>query len=441
MDRPLSPLENFMWLLDQGASQNFVMVARVSGNLTEPVLRQALDLMQKKYPPLCARIDPLPSPRFVSEGVPPIPLRIIEKKDDNHWINEAETEMPHLLPWKQGPFVRVLKMDSKENCDLLVTFCHVLFDATSAVLFLKDLLTFSSGLIRGETIAVTTALPTLPSVLDLLKPGLKFKPSFLYIPTQVKLALYKKANLPPDPANINGNGETVGKRKNMTRIIQRTLSKAESKKIMTRSRKEKTTVHGTLSASMLQTLVEQIRKFPGYKQKGPLFIGCITPLNMRNACKIPVGDNMGNFITDAIHYQSVDDSSPLMEASRAVENAFRRELDFNRHIKLVIKMAKLLEKTSDPSEIAKSIDISFPSVGVTNMGVLDIPETFGDLVLEKIHFSPAIDPVVKFGLSICSFRGDVTLNFLYLDPWIPREKAYSMAESVVKRLKDAINRG
>ena len=80
----------------------------------------------------------------------------------------------------------------------------------------------------------------------------------------------------------------------------------------------------------------------------------------------------------------------------------------------------------------------FPPAGVTNMGHLDIPERFGDFVLENLHYNPSINPSIKngFGLSVSGFRGQTTLNFLYAEPYLAKERVIQMVESTMRRLRE-----
>ncbi|MFC2145906.1 hypothetical protein ACFLRT_00940 [Acidobacteriota bacterium] len=77
---------------------------------------------------------------------------------------------------------------------------------------------------------------------------------------------------------------------------------------------------------------------------------------------------------------------------------------------------------------------------VTNLGRLDIPQHYGDLKLEAIHAGGAMNCAARSGLAICvtTFRGRLTLNFLYAAPYISKQRANKIVESTMKRLREAI---
>lgn len=435
MNRPLSKLEHLAWIIDQAVSQNFVIAARIScvaSSLTEPFLRKALDILQEKHPPLKCRIKDKEFPEYTSEDVPQIPLHVIERKGDEHWIEIAEKEMFEPLPWRTGPMVRVVLLNSKDKYDLLVGFCHIIADATSGVNFVQNLLSIVDKLSRGVDLKPEPPLPELPSAHELIRDDLRYPPEFLDITGRIKRAIYK-------PVELKGDKEVLPEER-ITRVIQRTLSPDDTKKLVSKSRKEKTSVHAALCAALFQTMVVQIRQQQKVSRKGSLMIGCITPINARHLFTTPVGDNIGNFITDAFHYQLINAKSSLWSAARKVKKSIQRETKFGRDIKAVRNIGELLKITTNPVELLRTVDDSLLPVAVTNMGRLDIPEKFGDITLEDLHFAVSVNPTAKSGISLAvtTFRGRMTINFLYAEPFISKEKAVNMSESIMKRIKEAI---
>jgi NRPS condensation-like uncharacterized protein len=436
MNRPLSAGEHLLWLLDRAVPQNFVMAARlstISGELPDlpSLLRQALDILKQRYPSLDCRIKRGKAPAFVTGNVPRIPLRIIRRKGDDHWIEESEKEMCKPLPWSRGPMVRLILMESPNRWDLLSTFCHLTTDATSGVKFLNHLLSITGRLSRGETPDIAPPLPGLPPVDDLIKEEVKQRAQALAnreTPGEQSL----------QPVDLQGDREVpVEQRK--TRIIPRQLTKAELKKLMVKSRKEKATVHSAFCAALLQTMVEQIRLKQQVPRKGPLLMGCITAVNIRHLFKQPPGDNLGNFISNALHYQLIDDNTSLWQAARETRKSLQEHLDAGQDINLRLAAGSLLNPNETPIELITRLKDLFPPTGVTNMGQLDIPGQFGNLLLENLHYNPSINPSIKngFGLSVSAFGNYATLNFLYAEPYISKERAYQMVESTMRRLKDA----
>ncbi|NIM16558.1 MAG: hypothetical protein GTO45_31480 [Candidatus Aminicenantes bacterium] len=434
MQRPLSDVEEANWLFDQAVSVSFVMVAHISGPLTESILRQALDMAQKKYPPLRWKIKEGSVPEFVTEGVPKIPLRIIERKSKDHWLEEAEAEMHKQFPWTKGPLVRVVQLVSKNKneCDLLFTFCHIASDGLSGVIVVKDILTFAGKLSRGETLEPPTPLPTPLSSIDLLKKELKYEPDLSG--TKDSIDLHK-------PVELEAEKE-VPPHKRITRILHKELSQSEVKQLAKKCKEEKTSVHGTLFAAFLQAVVEQIRKTQDVPQKGPLNIGALSPVNIRHHFIKPVPEDIGYYISFAIHHQLVDEHSSFWETAKKIKEALETEIKAGQDIKAILGVGDTLKTTTTPIELVREVNASLPPVGITNLGNVDIPQQYGDLRLKKFHFTVAISVGSKSGLgmTIMTFAGIMTINFLFSEPYRSRQKTEIIAEAMMKRLRRVIEK-
>jgi len=441
MHRPLSPVEQMTWLIDQSTQQNFIMVSRlssVSGNFSnfEKILRQALDILQEKFPPLKCKIVGINPPEFVSEEIPSIPLRVFERKSEKHWIEIVEKEMIEPLPWSVGPLVRVTLLISKnqDKCDLLSTFCHVIGDATSGVVFVKNLLTIADKLLREGKIDFEPPRPPLPSMENLLRKDIEFEPESNFTDETYPTAQLQSAELqgnkdfPPD--------------KRITRVIQRILLPEEVKQLSIRCKDENTTIHGVVCAALMQALVEEIKASEGaYKHKdGPLSIGCVTPINVRHHFSQPADEDIGFFITQAIHYQLIDDKASIWEAARKVRESFQKEVRMGNDIKAYLTIGEVLKSFLSHVHLARELHNASAPLVVTNMGRLNIPGQFGELFLEELFFTVAINADAKngLGISITTFRGRMTLNFLYSDPYISKKGANKLVQNTVKRLKKAL---
>lgn len=434
MDRPLSKLEQAVWIVDQVVSQNFVIVAHIYGEIQETLLKEALAIVQKKYPPLCCRIKPGMPPEFLSQGVGPIQVRVVNQREKSHWIEETESELEINLPWTEGPLVRLVLLTQQDSHEfvLLITFCHIISDATAGIKFLENLLTILNKMAQGVSIEPLPPLPILPSSIDLLKKDLKYRPTLLDKFDRLIYRFSKSFELKGD--------HVIPPEQQKTRIIQRIFSPSEVKTLAKRSKEENTSVHGALCASMLQAAVERIRKTQGIEKKGPLLIGCMTPVNIRHQFSRPIGEEMGNFISDSLHYQKIDDNASLWSEARKVKQAIQKSLEKKEDIRAILNVGDLLTEELKPQDMVRIINQTFPPLSITNLGKLDIAEQFGKFSLEQLHFVSGISPSAKsgFGMAVTTFREFMTLNFQYLDPFWSRESALALVENVTIRLKEVL---
>jgi len=433
MGRPLSAVEHVNWLLDQAVCTNAVIGTCVSGMLTGPVLRKALDILQEKYPPLRWKIKGGDIPEFHTGGVPQIPLRIVERRNHRHYLDEVEKGMQENFPWATGPLVRVVQLvyPGKDRCDLVIPFCHVATDGKGCIMVIRELLSIAGKLSRGETVPQPPPgyLKEPLSSIELMRKDLKFEPypgSHANINTRRSVVLKGDRDVPPD--------------KRTTRVINRVISKEDAGKFVSRCKKEGTSVHGALCAAFLQAVVEQIRKSPGIPGKGPLTISCITPVDIRHHFVKDVEEDIGYYISFALHYQRIDDNTPIWPAAKEIKAAISTEIKYGKDVEAILSVGELWRNYSSPVEMARELVESYPPVVTTNLGRLDIPERFGDLILEDIHAYAAINSAAGSGMgfAVNTFRGHININFLYAAPYISRKRAAIIVERTMKRLRDAV---
>lgn len=425
MNRPLSTFEKAFWLLDQASSQNGIIVARISGTIKKSVLRQALDIVQERHPPLQCRIKPGNVPEFVTGGVPQIPLRVVKRKHDHHWIEEAEEECVRAMPWTTGPFVRIVLLQSGDKCDLVASFFHVIADGLSIVSFLHNLFRVIGRLSSGDTPDHEPPLPELPSTLDLLKKDLKYKKDYTEPSNHVN---HKPVEIPADKDPPTG--------REITRLIPRTLSQTDTKKIVTRCKENKVSIHAAVCAALMQTVVKQVRESREVPKKGPLLIGCITPINIRHRFRISIGEDIGNFITGSYHYQLIDDKSSLWDAAREVKKSLAWELEHGKDVEVILNIGNFFKENSTPADMARDMDKVVPPLTVTNFGRVNIPEQYGNILLEELHpvsnFYPRKNRIT---IVVLTYRGRMTMDFFYSEPFLSKERARLIAENTINRLK------
>ena len=77
----LSPLEKGLSLIDKACRINFVVHARVRGEINDQIMRRALDAIQDRHPLLGVRIerDGWANVKFSSDDITGVPLTVVER--------------------------------------------------------------------------------------------------------------------------------------------------------------------------------------------------------------------------------------------------------------------------------------------------------------------------------------------------------------------------
>jgi hypothetical protein len=120
-----------------------VFTIRLLGRLEEPQLWKALERVQKKHPLLrcVVKNDSLNGPYFVLQNHPaPIPLRIVERKNEDDWQREVCREWVTPFDAGRGPLLRLVWLRSISVHELLLIGHHCICDGQSGITILRDLL-------------------------------------------------------------------------------------------------------------------------------------------------------------------------------------------------------------------------------------------------------------------------------------------------------------
>jgi hypothetical protein len=121
-----------------------VFSIQLLGRLAEGRLREALARLQAKHPLLrCVIEDGANSegPRFVLQDRPVrIPLRIAERKDDDHWQTEVRREWVAPFDGSRDPLVRLVWLRGSEVSELILVGHHCICDGQSGMTLLRECL-------------------------------------------------------------------------------------------------------------------------------------------------------------------------------------------------------------------------------------------------------------------------------------------------------------
>ncbi|KIA91624.1 hypothetical protein OC25_19825 [Pedobacter kyungheensis] len=123
---------------------NVIIPFKIKGNINEADLKFALFRIQKKHPWLSAaiRFDEDKKPWFVTNRTEnfKVPIRIVERLDDQTWEEESAQEWKTLFDATAAPLFRVVWVKGNLVSEFLLVFHHCLCDGTAALSILTELL-------------------------------------------------------------------------------------------------------------------------------------------------------------------------------------------------------------------------------------------------------------------------------------------------------------
>jgi hypothetical protein len=205
--RPLLLLERTMYR-DGRTPFTSVFTIQIAGELDEERLRQALARVQSRHPLLrCVVEEAAGGPRFVLLDRPaPIPLRIVERRGDEHWQTEARNEWVTPFDASREPLVRLVWLRARNVHELMLVGHHCICDGFSGINLVRECLSAYDQ--PEQDIGVYDALGAIDDIVpaELLRSRpfqrrVRWKSRILRLTLFLKKRAGKKRSCPPITAD------------------------------------------------------------------------------------------------------------------------------------------------------------------------------------------------------------------------------------------------
>jgi hypothetical protein len=390
--RPLGDLEKLFWATSLESNVNWVQSIRVSGKFDSTDLRQALALVQNRHPLLsvCVKLDDQDVPHFLRFANCPIPLRDVERKDDVSWIREAEAEINERIDPSHAPLFRAVLVQGEQTNEILLCGTHCNIDGTSIIVIVRDLMN------------ALAKLPTPPSLP-------------MQLPFEELFAPLREAVIPAgwDDSFAPSTAEPPGGQKDSStasiefappfKIAVWQLDRDQTSRLIESCRKRDVTVHAAICAAFLSSFAKLSQN-----SAKPL-VRCASPINLRSACP-PVEDDVGVYISMIVSFHPLGLTNDFWELARSVKEQLNQA---RQPQNLVAIHAALREKMKLPTAteiVAWSRQAVSYEFGVTNLGKLPIPLTFGPLKIEQLWPPIAVSNPLSDTVAVFTFDDQLAVT-------------------------------
>ncbi len=120
------------------------MVTRIKGNVSEQMVKNAVDKVQQRHTLLRVRIelDEEQTPWFTSEGVQEIPIEVIPRTNDDSWIEVYDKACKEPFEFDKRPAIRFYLLQSENTSDIVIFCHHVICDGMSLAYLARDLMVY-----------------------------------------------------------------------------------------------------------------------------------------------------------------------------------------------------------------------------------------------------------------------------------------------------------
>jgi Condensation domain len=250
--RRLGSFERAEVLTGEHFAFNVVTALRLAGRLSGRAVRRALDEVQSRHPLLRVRIEGAGRQRrFALGGVEPIPLREIEQRESEVWVQVAEHELNTRFDIAAGPLMRAVFIGGGDACELVLTFHHAIVDAASVLHVVQEVLSLCAG-------AALPAPPEqrLPACADQVFPSAyrgarRWPASGRYLARQIAdEAVYSWRTRGERHVSADGPWRC--------QVLSLVLEESETTALVRATRRRRVGVFSALSAAMLLAVVNRL---------------------------------------------------------------------------------------------------------------------------------------------------------------------------------------
>lgn len=378
-NRPLGTNEKVFWVLDQKTTTHFAVVAEIDGNATDHEWGQALDTVQQRHPNLSVKIsgNQYSTTHFEHVENCQIPLRIAYTKRDEDWNAVLEEELKLPFDLSIAPLARAVLIQQSGKSIFMFLSNHSIGDGMSSALFIRDILTVLSG----ETIEDLMPVPALDELAGLSAKKLPQEHTNGF--DQAKNSLISRPEV------------------NMQRLK---LSGALTEKLIKRSKSEKTTVHGALSAA----LVLALKKTDSALQQKPVRI--LHPLSARTT--LGIGDDFGLLINIVTLPYDPEPEHTFWDFARNVRKNIAKT-QTPEWIKADTNATReLFYNEMDVETVEQALyQGTQHEIMLTNLGQISFKSDFGGLKLKSL-WGPMVLTLHNAArtVGVATFNGELTLT-------------------------------
>ncbi len=408
-ERMVTPIERFFALSPYAI---VTMVARIKGTISESMLKDAVSKVRRRHPNLRVRIkeDNDHVPWFTSEGAGEIPIEIVSRESDDHWIKVVQESCQIPFEFDERPAIRFVLVQSPNISELIILCHHILCDGLSLAYLARDLIVH-----LGDPTREVEVLPD-PSPIDL-----ENIPNDASINAIVQFFI-NRINKKWEENKILFDQEDY---RDLTeaywmnykhQVLSVELSQAQTSALVNRCKKEAVTVNSALAAAFVgaQIIVQGEKPFHSSigvagslrdRLRRPVgevmgFYAGVVTLNHKYNRKIGFWENARRFhrkVAPLINNKNLfKDLLPWCYLEPAIVESINFKkigglvpTHFARHQKISeFSMRDDVVLSILKRDKMDSLDNIFMGTAVTNLTRMDFPRKYGALELDRLIMKP-----------------------------------------------------
>jgi NRPS condensation-like uncharacterized protein len=435
--RRVSPVER---LFTRSPYSTVTVVARIGGDVSESMLRDAVSKVQQRHPNLRVRItqDAGGDPWFTSEGAGEIPVEIVPRESDDHWIRVVRESSRIPFEFETRPPIRFILVQSPAASELIIFCHHIICDGMSLAYLARDLMIH-----LGDPTREVEVLPDpVPIDRDNIPQDVSLNAVVRFLINRMNKKWAKERVIfdQEDYRNLHeaywANFEHE--------MLSVELSEAQTTALVDRCRRNDVTVNTALATAFVGAQAMDQSKMRFDPSVG-------VAASLRDRLRRPVGEVMGFYAGVVTLRYEYDGGISFWENARRFHRKVRplfynkslfkdpltwchvdptilESINFKKLGGLVPKGSSRYEKLSAFSarddvvlsllkrEKAESLERIIMGTAVTNLTRLDFPREYGPLELDRLSMKPGgAFPLVNInlllGAATCAGKLSLVMEF------------------------------
>lgn len=426
-----------MWLWSLTA--NVAATARIIGDIEKENLLRAINAARQMHPLLGARIifDDQHDAWFSTDNVPKTIFRTVPRRSETQWIDEMRHE--YLIPFEPetGPLIRFVLVHSRPASELIVFTHHSICDGMALANLIRDILVFYTEPVKEvQIIHPPSGADYLPHEHDSL-------------PNPVEIEAINSSNFEwrKNPHNFTqADFNEVHKaywEKYRYNMVLLQLGPEETSVLVNKCREKGVTIISASTAAFMAAYGDVVGAFPNNKNN------ILIAYDLRRHLGKDIGkEDIGNVFCyfAKSFYPSFEYNQEKLfweniqglhaEIRKGVERLDMVDCDvewFDPTLISALSLAfvvqlvpEVFEKTKNLSAfihdtgnivftLANYIKAAGSFIVNTNLGRLDLPETYGNLKLDRMFFMPPADRNVPLTLGGVGINGRLVFTLNYVE--------------------------
>ncbi|OPY23825.1 MAG: acyltransferase PapA5 [Methanobacterium sp. PtaU1.Bin242] len=430
--RKLSNLERmYLWSPYSDVS----MVIKISGNVSEERLYNALDIILQMHPLAGAKIvlDDEYNAWLSTDNVPKPTIKSVRRVSDTQWFDELRHEIQIPFNPETGPLIRFVLLHSETLSDLVIICNHSICDGMSLVYLVRDLLNNYKN--PEKEIKV---IPPIDIINLFPSEGFSLQSVIMKLVMGRANRKWEKKPYRFTHKDAVALQDAYWEKYKFNTVLLE-LEPAETESLLEKCRNKGVSIGSAVITAFIAAHEDLVAPFAGNQKQ--LWV----PFDLRRHATTPI-DDVFCFCVGAPRFsytyksnRSFWDNCLVMHKEihkrvKELDSAAIETPDFDPALLDALSAFALLKDTI-PEAYAKTENLSrfiqdekniafsfakksahmIPGTIASNLGRLDIPEIYGDLKIEKMIFIPVISDSIPLNLGGISIGNNMVFSMSYAE--------------------------